>query len=100
MSNTAALVSALKTAQAGDTVQLASGTYTPIALTGLHFATDVTITSQDPNHQAVLTGLNVKTSSGLTFSNLEVAVSGPTSTVGVTVSSAVLSQCVRGRVAR
>ena len=57
VSTSAALVSALKVAQAGDTIQLAAGTYSPVSLSNLHFANDVTVTSLDPSHAAVINGL-------------------------------------------
>jgi len=70
VSSAAALNAALRTASAGDTIQLASGTYAGVTATNLHFATDVTITAA-PNASAVLTGLIVSGSGGLTFSKLD-----------------------------
>jgi Ca2+-binding RTX toxin-like protein len=68
------LTSALKAAHAGDTIQLASGTYASFDLRGAFFAQGVTITSQDPNAKAVLTGFDITKSTGLTFANLEFSV--------------------------
>ena len=68
------LVSALKVAHAGDVIQLASGSYSPIALTGLKFDGAVTVMSQNPNALAMLNGLTVKDCQGLTFKNLDMAV--------------------------
>jgi len=66
-------------AQPGDTVKLAAGTYSNLAFSGLSFgAAGVTLTSADPNHQAVLTSFNVTSCSGLTFSNLDMTATGPT----------------------
>lgn len=69
-----ALVSALKTAQSGDVIQLASGTYAPVSITGINIAGNVTIQSATASSYANLTGLNVKDSSGLTFRGLEFSV--------------------------
>jgi Ca2+-binding RTX toxin-like protein len=66
----AALNAALKVAQSGDTIALASGTYAGVTATNLHFASGVTITEAQGAH-AVLTTLTVSASSGLTFSGLE-----------------------------
>jgi len=74
VSSTAALISALKAAQAGDTVQLAPGVYAPVVIRGMNFAQDVTVTSVDPANAATLKGLSVTSSSGLTFQNLEFVV--------------------------
>jgi len=70
VTSAAALNAALKTAVSGDTIQLASGTYTGISATNLHFASDVTVTSA-PGVTATLTDLTVSGSSSLTFSNLD-----------------------------
>src|SRR5262249_36212262 len=75
VSTSAALMSALKVAHAGDTIQLAAGTDSPGGLDDLHFASDVTITSLDPTHAAVIKGLAVRAVSGLTFQNLDFTVS-------------------------
>ncbi len=79
------LISALKVAQAGDTIQLASGTYPSVSLENFHFTDDVIITSADPIHGAVLNNLQVKASNGLTFQGLDFTVSGPTTTNAATV---------------
>ena len=71
VSSSSQLNAAIKAAQAGDTIQLAAGTYAGIVATNDHFATDVTVTSADPAHQAVITDLMVSASNGLTFSGLE-----------------------------
>ena len=85
VTSTDALWSALKTAHAGDTIQLAAGTYTPVSLTGFHFDGTVTITSADSSHQAVLTGVSLNSDSGIAFSNLTVAA--PAGATAVTVAS-------------
>lgn len=64
---------ALKTAASGDTIYLESGTYSGLSIQNVAIAGNVTITSKDPGDPAVLTGLNMKASSGLTFANLEFA---------------------------
>ncbi|MEO6091918.1 MAG: right-handed parallel beta-helix repeat-containing protein [Novosphingobium sp.] len=61
-------------AASGDTIRLASGTYSGVTLQNIVKSGNVTITSRDPFNPAVLTDLFVKTSQGLTFSNLEFKV--------------------------
>ena len=75
--STAALSSALKTAQAGDTIQLAAGTYSGLSVSGVTIAGGVTITSADAAHPAVLTNFNIVSSQGLTFTNLEFFAQAP-----------------------
>ena len=84
VSTGADLVSAVKVAQGGDTIQLAAGTYN-VSLENAHFDTDVTITSADPNQLAVLNNLHVKAVSGLTFQGLDFTVTGVESNNAVTV---------------
>lgn len=74
VNNSQELVTALKSAQGGETIELASGNYTPISLWNLNFSKDVTVTSKDPNAEAVMSSLAVSNSSGLVFKNLEWAV--------------------------
>jgi Ca2+-binding RTX toxin-like protein len=73
----AGLTTALKAAQSGDTILLASGTYSGASLSGFKFPGGVTITSADPTHLAVVTNFNVVGSEGLTFSNLEMVARSP-----------------------
>jgi nitrous oxidase accessory protein NosD len=84
VSTGAELVSAVKAAQGGDTIQLAAGTYN-VSLENAHFATDVTITSADPNQFAVLNNLHVKAVNGLNFQGLDFTVTGVESNNAVTV---------------
>jgi Ca2+-binding RTX toxin-like protein len=74
VSNSTELLNTLRVAHSGDVILLASGNYANISIKNLNFTGDVTITSKDPAHAAVLSGLNISGSSGLNFSNLEVAV--------------------------
>lgn len=74
--NSAGLILALKSAQPGDTVLLAPGTYSNVAIKGLQFSEDVTIKSADATKPAVLTDLLVYKSTGLTFSDLEFSTAG------------------------
>src|SRR5206468_3449801 len=71
-----AFASALSSAHSGDTIQLAAGTYSGLALKNLTFAQDVTVTSADPLHQAVLTNFNVTNVTGLTVSNVQMLTTG------------------------
>ena len=72
------LYTALLTAHSGDTILLAPGTYAAIDLSGFHFAGPVTIQSADSASQAVLTGLNINGSSGLSFDHLVMTTPGAT----------------------
>jgi VCBS repeat-containing protein len=76
VNSAAQLMSALASAHAGDTIQLAAGTYTQLVLNNLNFSSAVTITSADSSHPAVLAGLKVTSSSGLTFNNVEMTTLG------------------------
>lgn len=67
----AELTAALSKSQDGDVIQLASGSYGKLVLKDTNIAGNVTITSADPANQAVINGLLVKNSSGLTFSGLD-----------------------------
>jgi Ca2+-binding RTX toxin-like protein len=71
VTNAKDLLNAIKTAGSGDVIQVAAGTYSGLNLNGISKAGNVTITSLDANHPAVFTDLTVRSSSGLTFSNLE-----------------------------
>lgn len=75
VSSSSALLSAVKNAADGDVIQLASGNYGKVSLSGVHFASGVTISSADPNQAAVLSGLKVTASSGLSFEGIEFALS-------------------------
>ena len=81
------LNSALGSASSGDTIYLASGNYSGVWLQNLNFAGGVTITSQDPNHQAVLNGLKLTNDSGMHFSNLEVSTVGSTDAYAARITS-------------
>jgi len=72
-----ALLAALREAPGGSTIYLSPGDYEGVTISDAHFAAPVTITSADPSRKAVLTGLKVSNSSGLTFSTLELAANGP-----------------------
>jgi Ca2+-binding RTX toxin-like protein len=71
VNNSQGLNAALRTVTAGDTIKLASGTYSDLVLYNIKMPGNVTITSADPNHQAVISGLTVNGSEGFTFKGLE-----------------------------
>ncbi len=73
VSSTTQLLQALKSVQSGDTIALAPGTYSSVAISNLKIIGDVNITSKDPGSPAVITDLAIKASSGLNFSNIEFA---------------------------
>ncbi len=64
-------MSAVAKAANGDVIKLAAGTYSNVTLKGLNFQNGVTITSADPNKQAVLTDLMITGSKGIKIQNLE-----------------------------
>lgn len=68
------LIKALNSAQAGDTIKLAAGTYDYTQVMWYNFSGQVTITSADANNKATIQGLNITGSTGLTFSNLDISV--------------------------
>lgn len=74
----------MTSAHDGDTISLASGEYTLEKLQNLTFAKGVTVTSADPTHKAIIDGIYLQDSSGLTFNDLEVKVD-PRQQVGVIV---------------
>jgi VCBS repeat-containing protein/parallel beta-helix repeat protein len=78
VSSVTGLTAALKTAHAGDTIQLMQGNYSGVTINNLNFSSPVTITSASTSHQATLVGLKVTSSSGLTFSNLDLTSVGST----------------------
>jgi pectate lyase len=72
VSTNAELVAALKTAEQGDVISLASGNYGELTLKGqagfdMNFAGGVAIVSADPTDPAVLSGLDIRGASNLTF---------------------------------
>lgn len=73
VSTTAGLLTALKTAKAGDTISLAAGNYASVDIRNINIAGNVTIQSANGSKPAVLTDLTVRDSKGLTFSNLELS---------------------------
>ncbi|MEO8811350.1 MAG: hypothetical protein ABI376_00360, partial [Caulobacteraceae bacterium] len=76
VSDTAGLLHALASAQGGDTISLAAGTYSGVNIQNLNFASTVTITSADPGNLATLKDLNVKAVTNLNFDLLELSTAG------------------------
>jgi VCBS repeat-containing protein len=81
VNSVAGLSAALQSAHGGDTIQLAPGTYSRPVITNLSYSSSVTITSADPSHQAVISGLMVNNSSGINFNNLQLTTVGSTDPV-------------------
>jgi Ca2+-binding RTX toxin-like protein len=77
VASTAALQTALAHAHAGDTIQLQAGQYNGLAINNLTFAQDVTITSADASHAAVLTNFDMNNVTGVTFRNVDLYANGP-----------------------
>ncbi|MDG6079094.1 hypothetical protein E3U23_07805 [Erythrobacter litoralis] len=80
----------LENSQPGDTIYLAPGTYDKIALRNAGHL-DVTLTSMDPDDQAVITGLNITGADGLRFSNLSfIGGEGDTNCFTISGSNAIV----------
>lgn len=77
VNSVAQLTTALAKANSGDTISLAAGNYSNVVLNNIKINGNVTITSADPLHQAVLGDLTVKGSSGLTFQGLQLNNTNP-----------------------
>lgn len=76
VSTTSQLVSAVTNAKAGDSILLASGTYSSINFKHINPAGNVLITSADIQHPAVFTDLMLRYSSNLTISNVSLQAAG------------------------
>ncbi len=72
VTNSKELTAALSAAKGGDTIQLASGNYGDVSISGKTFATDVIIKSADANHPAVFNTLQIMKSSGIDFTGVTV----------------------------
>jgi len=70
-----ALQSALASAKSGDVIQLQSGNYGSLRISGQNFSEDVVIKAAD-GAIPVFNGLTIGQSSGLTLQGLEIALSG------------------------
>lgn len=71
VNSTSALLAAIGKAKSGDTVQVASGTYSGVKLSDIAINGNVTITSADASRPAVFTDMTMRGSSGLTLRGLE-----------------------------
>ncbi|MES2492637.1 MAG: right-handed parallel beta-helix repeat-containing protein [Pseudomonadota bacterium] len=67
---TAELISAVKAAKSGDVVLVEAGSYSGVNLSGINIAGNVTIASASADTPAKFLDLTLKSSSGLSFSNL------------------------------
>jgi Ca2+-binding RTX toxin-like protein len=79
VSSAAGLTGALKTAVAGETIQLAAGNYGAVSISNFNVAGNVTITSANSGNPAVLAGLSVSNSSDLTFTDLHFSIASSSS---------------------
>ena len=77
------LWTAVNAAQAGDTILMAPGNYSMVALANMNPSGMVTISSLDPTHPAVINSIGLSNDSNLTFSHVEVT---PKSASGYAVS--------------
>lgn len=78
VNSTSGLEAALASAQAGETILLAPGTYTGTSFYNVNPSGTVTIASEYASSQAVLQNFEVSGSSNLVFSNLEMSTVGST----------------------
>ncbi|MGZ6015335.1 MAG: right-handed parallel beta-helix repeat-containing protein [Phenylobacterium sp.] len=88
VSSASQLASALASAHAGDVISLSAGNYGDVSISGKTFASDVTITSSDPAHAAVLRSLDIENSAGIHLNDINVAYTPTASTMSF--SSAVM----------
>lgn len=70
VSSTSEFSSIMKKVKAGDTVQLKSGTYDGLVISGLAYSKPITITSANSSSPAEVTGLTINKSSGINISNI------------------------------
>lgn len=70
VSNTAQLMSALKSAKGGETIELEAGNYGSLYLNNLDYSSKVTITSADHSNPASISMLSLANSSNFTFDHL------------------------------
>ncbi|MGC6401640.1 right-handed parallel beta-helix repeat-containing protein [Sphingomonas sp. FW199] len=70
VSNSAELAQALSQAAGGGVIALKPGTYSPFSLRNFETTGEVVFTSYDPDNPAVLTGVNVRGTSNITFTKL------------------------------
>lgn len=88
--NSSELSLALKSVKSGDTILLREGTYSDISIRNVVVDGEVTIKSLDPQNMATITDLQIYSSKGLTFRDLEISVtpeSTATGAVGVISST-------------
>ena len=76
VSTTSQLLAAMRSSQGGDTILLAPGSYSGVALWAVNKASPVTIQSADPNNPAVINSLTLAISSGFTFNDLNFNANG------------------------
>jgi parallel beta-helix repeat protein len=81
VSNDAQFNSAIASAHAGDTINMAAGDYGDVVIKAKNFAQDITITSADPTHAAILHSLSVTESSGIDFKGIDVIMTPTASTL-------------------
>ncbi|MEO8723326.1 MAG: right-handed parallel beta-helix repeat-containing protein [Sphingobium sp.] len=77
------LHSALARAGDGSTIKLLAGVYPAATISGVEKDGNVTITSADPAHHAVVQGLTVRGSSGLTISQIDLPATAPGAQYGM-----------------
>ncbi len=70
--NSAELKSAISKAKGGDRILLEGGKYDALAIGNKNFASNVTITSKDPNRPAVFPTVNIQGSSNITLTGVSV----------------------------
>jgi Ca2+-binding RTX toxin-like protein len=81
VTNAVDLRSALTLAHAGDVISLSFGNYGDVSISGKNFASDVTITSADPAHAAVVSSLSIVNSSGIHLDDVNVQFTPTAATV-------------------
>jgi hypothetical protein len=84
VSSASQLSSALASAHAGDVISLSAGNYGDVSISGKTFASDLTITSADPAHAAMIRSLDVENSAGIHLNNLNVNFTPTAATMSYT----------------
>jgi hypothetical protein len=77
-STTAELLDAIQSARPGDTIRVKAGTYVGLVISHVNFSDPIKVTSLDPAHPAIISGVKIAASSGLKFSQMEFESAGST----------------------
>lgn len=85
VSTSAQLLTAMKSAQGGDTISLASGTYSNVSLSGFNYSSNITIVSADADKPANFSDLLISKSSNITIADINLTTSNSRSVNDFTI---------------